>query len=926
VKFTTSALVVGLAFVAEASAPPANAQCPNNVPHLVGTWRVLPYGIPVNPISTTLLHTGKLLVVAGSENDANNNAAGADTFRNVLWDPTVEGAGSLVTQNINYDVFCSGTAQLPHGRTLTVGGTSNYSFNGESRASFFDPVTERFVQSQSMADGRWYGTATTLGDGRMMAFSGLGNTGSTNRTVEIYDLANAGAGWGSAVTAPFSPPLFPAMFLLPNRKVFFTSHGGGSSTSNAWLFDPVPRTWASSALKTRDRRYGSSVILPLLPPSYTPKVMMFGGGSPATKTTELIDPSVASPSWTPGPDMSAPRMQMNAVLLPDGRVLAEGGSTTDESPDAGGQGADLYDPVNNTMSSGGTSSFSRLYHSTAVLLPDATVASLGSNPGDRGKYLARIEIYTPPYLYDASDRLIVDDRPAITSVTPSVVNYGDTLTVNYTATSTIGSAVLMRPGSATHAINMDQRLVGLCGPSPQPPCTGSGTLTLVVPPNGNVAPPGYYMLFILDAAGVPSKAGWVELAPVTAAPPDGTIGSPATDVTVNAPGTVYFDTTTIATKYSWVFPGGSPATSTSKTPGNVTFSTPGKFRASLTVLDAANNSDPSPPTRDITVLPSSADFRISVTPASRSVLPGASTTYTVTITPLAGFAGNVTLSVSSEIGFPLGVSSGGFNPSTIPGSGSSTLTMNTTTAALPYATSLTIKGVSGSLTHTTSATLLVTIAPPDPVAPVATNGAISLSWPSAVGATGYRVGRSLYAGGPYQTIGCTSALGYTDSGLTNGTTYRYAVSSTFTGGPNAGGSSAPGSEVTATPPCPLPSYSGSLSGSKSGSGDAVWTWTSGGAVAFDLVRGDLPALRSSGGDFAAALAAVPAAESACLADDTNQLSLTDPHGAPPPGGGEFVLLRPATIACPAHGTFDEGQPAQVAGRDAEIAASPRACP
>jgi hypothetical protein len=109
-------------------------------------------------------------------------------------------------------------------------------------------------------------------------------------------------------------------------------------------------------------------------------------------------------------------------------------------------------------------------------------------------------------------------------------------------------------------------------------------------------------------------------------------------------------------------------------------------------------------------------------------------------------------------------------------------------------------------------------------------------------------------------------------------------------------------------------------------GDVVWTWDAGGSSAYDVVSGDLETLRSSGGDYTAALDALPAAASVCVADNTSSLSLTDPNGAPQVGVGSFVLLRPAAIACPAHGTFDEGQPAQVGGRDAEIAASSRACP
>src|SRR5437899_2574091 len=172
----------------------ARAQCVANVPHVDGQWGTLPYLMPINPISATLLHDGRLLIVAGSENDASNDAPGAESYRNALWDPRGTTAASITVQSIEYDVFCSGTAVLPDGRPLVVGGTSDYSFTGDARSSIFDPATSQFLQTQKMVDGRWYATATTLGDGRVLAFSGLSLSGSTNNSVEIYDLKNAGAG------------------------------------------------------------------------------------------------------------------------------------------------------------------------------------------------------------------------------------------------------------------------------------------------------------------------------------------------------------------------------------------------------------------------------------------------------------------------------------------------------------------------------------------------------------------------------------------------------------------------------------------------------------------------------------------------------------------------------------------------------------
>ena len=777
--------------------------CPDNVPHITGTWTVLPYQMQINPISTNLLRNGKVLIVAGDEQDGYNNLEGAESYRGAVWDPSGNDESSISVHNLTYDVFCSGTATLFDGRSLIVGGTEvGNPAIGENRASIFNPVTSQYVQCQNMVDGRWYATATELADGRIMAMSGITQTGPTSRTIEIYDLQRAGAGWNPPTSVPFTPPLFPRLELLPGGRVFYTGHGGERSTANAWIFDPVTGGWTQSATTTRNRKYGSSVLLPLLPPSYVPRVMNFGGGAnPATSSTDIIDLSVATPSYTAGPNMSTGRIEMNAIILPNGKVLAEGGSLNDEAPDTPGKTADLYDPVSNTMGSAGTAAFSRLYHSNALLLPDATVVCMGSNPGNRGTYEAAIEIYTPSYLYDSNDHLITTDRPRITGLSFSgPIHYGMPFSVSYTSTSPISSAVLIRPGSATHAEDMEQRLIGLCGDTS--PCSASGnTLSLTTPPDGSIAPPGYYMLFLLDSAGVPSKAWFIQLTPnsYSLVPPSGAITTPSGDMTITAGSAINFGTNTSAANYSWVFPGGSPATSTAQNPGNVTFNTPGMYTVSLTVIDATGNSDPNPPTRTITVLPTSPDFDITVSPAAQEVVPGGSTTYTVTVTPLSGFTGTVNLSVDSQNGFPTGITSGGFSPPSITTGGSSTLTMQTSTATVPYALSLTITGTSGTISHTASTSLLVNLEPPSGLTAVAGDAQVSLSWPASVGANGYHVKRARVDGGPYETFACPSGTSVVDSGLVNGTTYYYTVSAAYTSGQNGGGESADSVQVSATP-------------------------------------------------------------------------------------------------------------------------------
>jgi hypothetical protein len=662
-----------------------------------GEWTTLPYTMPINPVHVSLLRNGKVLVVSGSGNDPSNK-----NYQAAIWDWQ---AGTITTQPLGRDMFCNGMVVLPDGRPFVLGGTLQYDpFYGSSKTSAYDPSTGNFVDLQGMAHGRWYPTGTTLGDGRIMVFSGVNETsGATNTAVEIYTV---GAGWSPQYPAPWTPPLYPRMHLLPNGKIFYSG-----PTPNSKILDPSTNTWTTNVATTNytgTRTYGTSVLLPLTPANnYDPRVMILGGGRPATDTAEVIDLSVSSPLWqyTATP-MSQPRIEMNAVLLPSGKVLALGGSYNDEDASTASLNADLFDPAllfdptGKGRSSAGANAFPRLYHSTALLLPDATVAVVGGNPS-RGIYEPHIEIYSPAYLFttDGSGNTIRATRPTISSVTP-VIGYGSSFQVATPDAANIASVVLVRAGSVTHAFDMDQRLVGLSFTQ------GSGALTVTGPPNGNIAPPGYYLLFLLNTAGVPSVASFVQvsLAP-TDQPPKGTIVSPASDLTIQAGKSVSFSGTgsdpdgTISA-YSWVFPGGSPAASSVQNPGSVTFSSPGTYVASLTVTDNGGLNDPSPPIRTITVVPS---FTLSATPTSRTVAAGGTGTYTVTLTQGSGFSGTVSFSVT---GLPSGAT-GLFNPSSLTTSGSTTLSISTSASTPAGTHTLTITGTSGQASNTTTVTLVV---------------------------------------------------------------------------------------------------------------------------------------------------------------------------------------------------------------------------
>jgi hypothetical protein len=653
-----------------------------------GLWQTLAEQMPINPVHAALLHTGKVLIVSGSGNlptDTNFEAA--------IFDPQT---GVISTQPLTWDMFCNGMVVLSDGRAFVDSGTLQYDpFHGQLKTSIYDPASGQFTDAQNMAHGRWYPTVTNLPDGTLMAFSGLDENGNTNSTVEIYTV---GSGWSPTYGAPFTPPLFPRMHLIPSGLVFYS----GSTTSSRY-FDPVAHTWSAVIATTNysgTRTYGTSVLLPLTPASnYKPVVMIMGGGSPATNTTELIDLSAASPKWVYGPNMSQPRIEMNATILPNGQVVALGGSLNDEDTSTASLNADLYDPGSNTFRSAGQNAFARLYHSNSLLLPDATVMFFGGNPA-RGTYEPHIEIYTPPYLFNADGTTAT--RPAISQVSSSTVGYGTVFQVQTPDAASISSVVFMRPGAPTHAFDMEQRMVGATFSA------GSGVLNVTAPPNSKIAPPGYYMLFLLNSAGVPSVAQFVQLTPAAGdLPPTGTITSPATNVTIEAGQSVSFSGTgsdpdgTISA-YSWTFPGGNPSTSALASPGNVTYAAHGTYTATLTVTDNANLTDPKPPTRTITV----TDFSITASPSSQSTLQGGNVPYTISVSALNGFADTVGLSVS---GLPSGATAA-FVPTSIVNSGSSTLTV-TTAGNTPAGTyTLTITGKTASLTHSTTATLIVTSA------------------------------------------------------------------------------------------------------------------------------------------------------------------------------------------------------------------------
>ena len=424
---------------------------------------------------------------------------------------------------------------MPDGRVLINGGTKGYGalavvgvqgevpFTGLANTSIFDPGSESFIDIAPTAHGRWYPTMTELNDGRMMTTSGLNDTdGSNNNTSEIWD----GQQWSAEI--PGNPNI-DRLFRIPVSVCILECTCFPPATSST---PRRPRLRSTSIRRLRpgrwspgpiypgqndpngERTYGTSVLLPLTPQNnYSPKVMIMGGDNPATDTTELIDLSPAgyqtsaacptyAPCWVQGPKMAQKRVEMEATILPNGELLVDGGSAADEDVTTASLKAEIYDPATNSFSSAGSNAFPRLYHNVQLLLPDGTVALTGGNP-QQGVFEGHIEIYQPSYLFNSDGSLAT--RPSIAAGAPTSITYGQPFTLPTPDAASIASVVLMKAGSVTHSFDMDQRYVGLTF------AAGAGSLTVTGPPDSNIAPPGYYMLFLVNKAGTPSVAAWVQV-------------------------------------------------------------------------------------------------------------------------------------------------------------------------------------------------------------------------------------------------------------------------------------------------------------------------------------------------------------------------------------------------------------------------------
>ncbi|MFJ2947685.1 galactose oxidase-like domain-containing protein [Streptomyces sp. NPDC087226] len=385
-------------------------------------------------------------------------------------------------------------------------------FQGIRDAFEFDPVAEKYIKVDPMKEARWYPTLTTLSDGKILSVSGLDDIGQlVPGKNEIYDPETKEWTYTDKVR---QFPTYPALFLMQNGKVFYSGSNAGYGPDDVGR-DPgvwdveTNRFTKVPGLSDADLMETSGTVL--LPPAQDEKYMVIGGGGvgeseKASEKTRVVDLKADDPEFTDGPSMDKGTRYPQASVLPNDDVLISGGSE-----DYRGRGdsnileARIYDTEKNEFKRVADPLVGRNYHSGSILLPDGRLMFFGSDSlyADKantkpGEFEQRIEIYTPPYLYG-------DNEQPELSGGPKTVERGGSATFTSADAAAVESVRLIRPSASTHVTDVDQRSIALDFEAE------GEEITVTVPKNKNLVQSGWYMLFVNDGSGVPSKAQWVRV-------------------------------------------------------------------------------------------------------------------------------------------------------------------------------------------------------------------------------------------------------------------------------------------------------------------------------------------------------------------------------------------------------------------------------
>ncbi len=438
----------------------------------VGAWSA-PAAWPIVPLHVHVLRNGRVLAWGKFGDPYVYNPAN----------------GSFAGAPVSAQLFCAGHTFLPDGRLLVAGGHISDG-HGLPDTHIFNWKDRTWQTMAPMLRGRWYPTTTALPNGQVVVIAGRDENGTVVPVPEVW----TGSSWRALTGASRNFAYYPRTFVAPDGRVFYA----GEEKISRWLSTAGSGSWTTGPSHLSGvRDYGAAVM-------YSPGKILYVGGGRTLATAETIDLNDASPTWRSTGSMAYPRRHLNATVLPTGEVLVTGGTrgTSFNETTLAVHVAEIWNPATGVWRQVAGNAIDRAYHSTSVLLPDGRVLHAGSGDalqedGTPAPDQRNSELYSPPYLFNGA-------RPVISSA-PSAVGYGQTFTVGTADAAGVGKVSLIALGSTTHAFDANQRFMWLDF------ATTSGGLAVRAPAGRTLAPPGWYMLFILDGNDVPSKAKVVRL-------------------------------------------------------------------------------------------------------------------------------------------------------------------------------------------------------------------------------------------------------------------------------------------------------------------------------------------------------------------------------------------------------------------------------
>ncbi|KAK8929562.1 Galactose oxidase [Metarhizium anisopliae] len=457
----------------------------------------VPVAAAVDPVS------GKVLVWSSYTYD-NYLGSTQDRVFTSLWDPATGSVTPKLVDDTDHDMFCPGISIDGTGQMVVTGG------NSASKTTLYDFASGAWLPGPDMTVARGYQASATLSDGRVFTIGGCWSGGWFDKNGEVYDpRARAWTGLPGALVRPMLTADAQGIFRADNHAWLFGWRNGsvfqaGPSTAMHWYYTAGNGSVAPAGDRRSDRgtdpdaMNGNAVMFD----ARAGRILSFGGSpsyqnSDASAAAHLItigDPGKPADVRFASNGLWSPRAFHTSAVLPDGTVFITGGQSyavpfSDETPQLT---PELYDPVADAFYKQQPNSIVRVYHSVALLLPDATVLSAGGGLcGDCNTNHFDGQVFTPQYL------LTKDGQPAVRPVIRSATLSGRTVAIE--TDSSVASASLIRFGTATHTVNTDQRRVPLTLVR-----AGDNRYTAEVPADPGVVLPGYYMLFVMNDKGVPS--------------------------------------------------------------------------------------------------------------------------------------------------------------------------------------------------------------------------------------------------------------------------------------------------------------------------------------------------------------------------------------------------------------------------------------